>query len=61
MKKILVRTTSGRLEEQNNEKIINSLIKEADLPKNIAVNIASETQKELEKMNLEYVSGSLIR
>ncbi|MBN1923670.1 MAG: anaerobic ribonucleoside-triphosphate reductase [Nanoarchaeota archaeon] len=61
MKKILVMTSSGRLEEQDNEKIVESLEKEADLPKNLARKVAADVRKELEKLNVEYVSGSLIR
>ncbi|PIU62392.1 anaerobic ribonucleoside-triphosphate reductase [archaeon CG_4_10_14_0_2_um_filter_Archaea_38_6] len=61
MKKIYVRTSEGRIEEQENDKIVNSLMKEADLPKNLARKIASEVREELENLNVEYVSGPLIR
>jgi len=33
MKKIYVRTSEGRIEEQENDKIVNSLMKEAELNK----------------------------
>jgi ribonucleoside-triphosphate reductase len=61
MKKILVKTSSGRIEEQENKKVVESLMKEADLPKNVATKIAVEVRKELEKLNVSIVSGPLIR
>jgi len=61
MKKIFVLTTSGRIEEQDDEKIVKSLMKEADLPRNISKKVAVEVKKEILKLNVEYVSGPLIR
>lgn len=61
MKKILVKTSSGRIEEQDNNKVVQSLMTEANLPKNLAVKVANDVRKELEKLNVNYVSGPLIR
>lgn len=61
MKKILVLTNRGTIEEQDNEKIVESLVKETGLPVNIAKKISGEVRDELEKLNVEYVSGPLIR
>ena len=61
MKKILVLTNRGTIEEQQNDKIVESLVKETGLPTNIAKKISLEVREELEKLNVEYVSGPLIR
>ncbi len=61
MKKIFVLTNRGTIEEQDNEKIVQSLIKETGLPINIAKKIALEAREEIEKLNVDYVSGPLIR
>ncbi|MDD2678771.1 MAG: anaerobic ribonucleoside-triphosphate reductase [Candidatus Nanoarchaeia archaeon] len=61
MKKIFVLTNRGSIEEQKNENIIESLMTETGLPLNIAKKIALDVREELEKLNLEYVSGPLIR
>jgi ribonucleoside-triphosphate reductase len=61
MKKLMIRTSAGKFEEQSWEKVRDSLVKEADLPINIAEKIAKEVSDELRKMNLKFVSGPLVR
>ncbi|VVB75904.1 Anaerobic ribonucleoside-triphosphate reductase [Candidatus Tiddalikarchaeum anstoanum] len=61
MDKILVLTNRGTIEEQENKKITESLMREADLPKNIAEKVANEVHEDIKKLKLDYVSGPLIR
>jgi ribonucleoside-triphosphate reductase len=60
-KKLWVRTSRERIEEQSPKLIKRSLIREAGLPANLAGRIAEEVSSELRRMNLKFVSGPLIR
>lgn len=61
MREILVRTSRDTIEEQSSDLIKKSLIKEADLPRNLADKISKEVTKDLQKLKLKFVSGPLIR
>ncbi len=56
-----VRTSSNTIERFDRKRIVNSLVKETTLPKEVAGIIARETEAELRRMNLDFTSGPLIR
>jgi ribonucleoside-triphosphate reductase len=56
-----VRTSSNTIERFDRKRIVNSLVKETLLPKEVAEIIARETESELRRMNLDFTSGPLIR
>ncbi|MBX5327039.1 MAG: anaerobic ribonucleoside-triphosphate reductase [Candidatus Bathyarchaeia archaeon] len=60
-RKILVRTSRLAMEEFDRNKIALSLIKEANVPVNLAQNIARETEKRLQEFKTKYLTAPLIR
>ncbi|MEM2394483.1 MAG: anaerobic ribonucleoside-triphosphate reductase [Candidatus Bathyarchaeia archaeon] len=59
--RVLVRTSRYALEEFDANKIANSLIKEADMPSDLAQKIAKEAEKRLFKAKTKYLTAPLIR
>ncbi|MCS7095863.1 MAG: anaerobic ribonucleoside-triphosphate reductase [Nitrososphaerota archaeon] len=59
--KILVRTSRYSLEEFDVNRITNSLIKEANMPADLAQKVAKETEKRLLKSRIKYLTAPLIR
>ncbi|MCS7113860.1 MAG: anaerobic ribonucleoside-triphosphate reductase [Nitrososphaerota archaeon] len=59
--KVLVRTSRYALEEFDANKIADSLIKEADMPPELAQKIAKEAEKRLFKAKTKYLTAPLIR
>ncbi|MHA1409964.1 MAG: anaerobic ribonucleoside-triphosphate reductase [Candidatus Odinarchaeia archaeon] len=57
----LVRRSKGEFEGFDRERIKDSLIREADMPKNLADKIAKEAEERLIKLNIKYLTSSLIR
>ncbi len=60
-RKILVRTSRLAIEDFNRNKIAESLIKEADVPIDLAQKIARETEKRLQEIGIKYLTAPLIR
>ncbi|MDR2202863.1 MAG: hypothetical protein LBE76_00870 [Nitrososphaerota archaeon] len=60
-KGMIVRTSRFTLEEFDQNKIANSLIKEAKVPPELAQKAAKETEKRLIKSKTKYVTAALIR
>jgi len=60
-KKILVRTSKLSIEEFDRNKIINSLIKEAGVPTELAQKISREAENRLKKFETKYLTSPLIR
>ncbi|TFF89209.1 MAG: hypothetical protein EU549_01375 [Promethearchaeota archaeon] len=58
---IPVRTSGYTIEHFDKSKIIDSLIREANVPKNLADKIAKETEERLMKANIKYLTAPLIR
>jgi len=56
-----VRTSSNTIERFNRKRIVDSLVKETSLPKEVAEIVARETEAELRRLNLDFTSGPLIR
>jgi ribonucleoside-triphosphate reductase len=56
-----VRTSSNTIERFDRKRIVNSLVKETTLPKEVAEIVARETEVELRRLNLDFTSGPLIR
>jgi len=56
-----VRTSSNTIERFNRKRIVDSLVKETSLPKEVAEIVARETESELRRLNLDFTSGPLIR
>ncbi len=56
-----VRTSSNTIERFDRKRIVDSLIKETSLPKEVAGVVAKETEVELRRLNLDFTSGPLIR
>lgn len=56
-----VRTSKNTIEAFNRKNIISSLILETGLPKELSENVAKETEEELRKLKLDFVSAPLIR
>jgi anaerobic ribonucleoside-triphosphate reductase len=60
-KKILVRTSRLAMEEFDRNKIVESLVKEANVPISQAQKIARETEKRLQEFKTKYLTAPLIR
>ncbi|MDR2719444.1 MAG: ArsR family transcriptional regulator [Nitrososphaerota archaeon] len=60
-KGMLVRTSHFTLEEFDQNKIANSLIKEAEVPPELAQKAAKEAEKRLLKSKTKYITAALIR
>ncbi len=58
---IKVRTSRNTIENFERKKIVDSLLKETNLSREIAENIAKESEKELRRLKLKFVSAPLIR
>lgn len=58
---MLVRSSNNTIERFDRKRIVQSLVKETTLPKEVGEIIARETEAELRKLNLEFTSGPLIR
>ena len=56
-----VRTSRNTIEAFDRKKIVESLIRETSLPREIAENIAREAEAELRRLKLEFISAPLIR
>jgi ribonucleoside-triphosphate reductase len=59
--KLYVRTTHQTMEEFNADKIMQSLVKEAGMPVELAQKITSETESRLYKFQTQYLTAPLIR
>ena len=60
-RRMLVRTSKLSIEEFDRTKIVESLIKEADVPVELAQKIARETEKRLQQFRAKYLTAPLIR
>jgi anaerobic ribonucleoside-triphosphate reductase/predicted transcriptional regulator len=60
-KRMLVRTSGFALEEFDRSKIADSLIKEANVPADLAQKVARETERRLLKSKTKYLTAPLIR
>jgi len=60
-KKMLVRTSRLAMEEFDRNKIINSLVREANVPIDLAQKIARETEGRLSEFKTKYLTAPLIR
>jgi anaerobic ribonucleoside-triphosphate reductase len=60
-KRMLVRTSRFALEEFDRSRIADSLIKEANMPADLAQKVARETEKRLFKSKTKYLTAPLIR
>ena len=60
-RKILVRTSRLAIEEFDRNKIVESLVKEANVPIDLAQKIARETEKRLSEFKTKYLTAPLIR
>lgn len=60
-RKMLVRTSRFSIEEFDRNKITKSLVKEANVPTDLAQKIARETEKRLQRFQIKYVTAPLIR
>jgi len=60
-RRMLVRTSRLAIEDFNRNKIAESLIKEADVPIDLAQKIARETEKRLQEVGIKYLTAPLIR
>lgn len=56
-----VRTSRNTIDAFDRKQIEESLVQETTLPREIASNIARETEMELRRLNLEFISAPLIR
>lgn len=59
--RLYVRESSQKIEEFDTSKIVQSLVKEAGVPVEIAQNIASEAESRIYKFQLTYLTSPLIR
>jgi len=59
--RLYVRESSQKIEEFDTSKIVQSLIKEANVPIEVAQNIASEAESRIYKFQLTYLTSPLIR
>jgi anaerobic ribonucleoside-triphosphate reductase len=59
--KVYIRTSEGLIESFKKEKIVNSLLKETSLAANICQEIATEVETDIRRLQLKYISASLIR
>jgi len=60
-RKILVRTSRSSVEEFDRNKIMDSLVKEAEVPVDLAHKIARETEKRIYAFKMKYLTAPLIR
>ncbi|UCE29075.1 MAG: helix-turn-helix domain-containing protein [Candidatus Bathyarchaeota archaeon] len=60
-KKIFVRTSRLAMEEFNRSRIIDSLVREANIPTDLAQKIARETEGRLSEFKTKYLTAPLIR
>jgi ribonucleoside-triphosphate reductase len=60
-KKLLVRTSRLAIENFDRNKILESLVKEAEIPIDLAQKIARETEKRLQRVDTKYLTAPLIR
>jgi len=60
-KRMLVRTSRLAIEPFDRNKIAESLVREADVPMDLAQRIARETEKRLQKLRTKYLTAPLIR
>ncbi len=60
-RRILVRTSRFAIEEFDRNKIVESLVKEANVPIDLAQKIARETEKRLSEFKTKYLTAPLIR
>ncbi len=58
---MLIRTSRNTIEPFDRKRITNSLIKETKLPKELAENVAQESEEELRRLKLDFISAPLIR
>ncbi len=58
---IKVRTSKNTIENFERKKIVDSLLKETNLSREIAESIAKESERELRRLKLKFVSAPLIR
>ncbi|MHA1249939.1 MAG: anaerobic ribonucleoside-triphosphate reductase, partial [Candidatus Helarchaeota archaeon] len=58
---IPVRTSGYAIEHFDKNKIVRSLMREASVPENLALEIAAETEERLMKANIKYLTAPLIR
>ena len=58
---IYVRSSRNIIEDFDRKKIVKSLVKETELPAEIAEAISKEAENDIRKMNLRFVSAPLIR
>ncbi len=58
---LLVRKTLPGIEEFDRSKIVDTLVREASVPKKIAEEIAQEVEKKLLRLNVKYLTAPLIR
>ncbi len=59
--RLFVRETSQRMEEFDPSKIVQSLVKEANMPLELSQNIATEAESRIYKFQLNYLTSPLIR
>ena len=59
--RVYVRTSDGMLESFKKQRIVESLITETTLPQNTCVEIASEVEGDIRRLELRYISAPLIR
>ena len=60
-KKMLVRTSNLSIEEFDRNKIADSLVREADVERDLALKIARETERKLLEFKTKHLTASLIR
>jgi len=60
-KKMMVRTSRFSVEEFDRNKIVDSLVKEAEVPMDIAQKVARETERLLSEFKTKYLTAPLIR
>ncbi|MEE8167654.1 MAG: anaerobic ribonucleoside-triphosphate reductase [Candidatus Hydrothermarchaeales archaeon] len=58
---MLVRTSRNTIESFDRKRIASSLMKETKLPKELAENVAKESEEELRRVKLDFISAPLIR
>ncbi|RLF25447.1 MAG: hypothetical protein DRM97_01760 [Thermoprotei archaeon] len=59
--KLLVRTSLPSIEVFNRHRIVECLVKEANMPKRLAEEVAREVEARVRKMNIKYLTTALIR
>jgi ribonucleoside-triphosphate reductase len=59
--KLYVRTTKPSIEEFDSNKIIQSLVREANMPLELANKITEEVENKIYKIQTSYLTSSLIR